>query len=512
MGIESIVTIAIVAGCSMLLTALLAWLWSRLKMQRERDQWASDAEVQQALTQASVATHQRDREDLTQRLQAAQQQLDDRSVTLERALISEAGLKSQVAQLQQQALGLEGRLEAGARETDQLRADNASHREKVSHLQTTLLEQQKQNEEKLALLHQARESLNAEFKNLANEIFDAKQKSFKEQNQMQMDGLLKPLGEKIKDFEKRVEETYDRESKERFSLAKEVRDLQTLNVRISQDAVNLTNALKGENKTQGTWGEVILERVLEKSGLEKGREYEVQVNLKNSQGQRFQPDVVVHLPEGKDVIIDSKVSLVSYERYCSAEPGSQQQEALKAHIQSLRQHVKQLSEKDYQNLENVRTLDFVLLFVPVEAAFTLAVQQDNELFSNAFDKNIVLVAPSTLLATLRTIQNIWRYEQQNKNAQEIAGKAGALYDKFVNFVADLEDIGGKLDSVQAVYAKAHNKLVSGKGNLVTRAENMRELGARVTKSLPANLVELASQEQAIQISKSAVRRIENDKS
>ena len=329
---------------------------------------------------------------------------------------------------------------------------------------------------------------------------------------MQMDGLLKPLGEKIKDFEKRVEETYDRESKERFSLAKEVRDLQTLNVRISQDAVNLTNALKGENKTQGTWGEVILERVLEKSGLEKGREYEVQVNLKNSQGQRFQPDVVVHLPEGKDVIIDSKVSLVGYERYCSAEPGSQQQEALKAHIQSLRQHVKQLSEKDYQNLENVRTLDFVLLFVPVEAAFTLAVQQDNELFSNAFDKNIVLVAPSTLLATLRTIQNIWRYEQQNKNAQEIAGKAGALYDKFVNFVADLEDIGGKLDSVQAVYAKAHNKLVSGKGNLVTRAENMRELGARVTKSLPANLVELASQEQAIQISKSAVRRIENDKS
>ena len=508
MGIESIVTIAIVAGCSMLLTALLAWLWSRLKMQRERDQWASDAEVQQALTQASVATHQRDREDLTQRLQAAQQQLDDRSVTLERALISEAGLKSQVAQLQQQALGLEGRLEAGARETDQLRADNASHREKVSHLQTTLLEQQKQNEEKLALLHQARESLNAEFKNLANEIFDAKQKSFKEQNQMQMDGLLKPLGEKIKDFEKRVEETYDRESKERFSLAKEVRDLQTLNVRISQDAVNLTNALKGENKTQGTWGEVILERVLEKSGLEKGREYEVQVNLKNSQGQRFQPDVVVHLPEGKDVIIDSKVSLVGYERYCSAEPGSQQQEALKAHIQSLRQHVKQLSEKDYQNLENVRTLDFVLLFVPVEAAFTLAVQQDNELFSNAFDKNIVLVAPSTLLATLRTIQNIWRYEQQNKNAQEIAGKAGALYDKFVNFVADLEDIGGKLDSVQAVYAKAHNKLVSGKGNLVTRAENMRELGARVTKSLPANLVELASQEQAIQISKSAQAQIQ----
>jgi DNA recombination protein RmuC len=403
MGIDNIVAMVVAASLSLLLTALVVVLWYRTRMRRERDQWASDTTLQQALTQASGASHERERGDLTQRLKTVQQQLDDRSVMLERALISEAGLKSQLGQLQQQVFGLEGRLDMGARETDQLRADNASHREKISHLQTTLLEQQKQNEEKLALLHQARESLNAEFKNLANEIFDAKQKSFKEQNQMQMDGLLKPLGEKIKDFEKRVEETYDRESKERFSLAKEVRDLQTLNVRISQDAVNLTNALKGENKTQGTWGEVILERVLEKSGLEKGREYEVQVNLKNEQGQRFQPDVVVHLPEGKDVIIDSKVSLVSYERYCSAEPGQLQQEALKAHILSLRQHVKQLSEKDYQNLENVRTLDFVLLFVPVEAAFTLAVQQDNEIFSNAFDKNIVLVAPSTLLATLRTI-------------------------------------------------------------------------------------------------------------
>jgi len=508
---EFIVALAIAAGLGMSLMVLGGGLWLRGRLRREREQWASEAAVQQALAHASLTTGQRDVDELGVRLQAIQQRLDDRSETLERALIAEAGLKSQVEQFERQILSLEGRLEQGARQSDQLRADNARHREKVSQLQTTLQEQQKQNEEKLALLHQARESLNAEFKNLANEIFDAKQKSFKEQNQMQMDGLLKPLGEKIKDFEKRVEETYDRESKERFSLAKEVRDLQTLNVRISQDAVNLTNALKGENKTQGTWGEVILERVLEKSGLEKGREYEVQVNLKNEQGQRFQPDVVVHLPEGKDVIIDSKVSLVSYERYCSAEPGPVQQEALKAHIQSLRQHVKQLSEKDYQNLENVRTLDFVLLFVPVEAAFTLAVQQDNEIFSNAFDKNIVLVAPSTLLATLRTIQNIWRYEQQNKNAQEIAGKAGALYDKFVNFVADLEDIGGKLDSVQAVYAKAHNKLISGRGNLVTRAENMRELGARVTKNLPTNLVELASQEQVRQVGQKPVHRIENDK-
>jgi DNA recombination protein RmuC len=252
----------------------------------------------------------------------------------------------------------------------------------------------------------------------------------------------------------------------------------------------LTNALKGESKTQGTWGEVILERVLEKSGLVKGREYEIQMAAKTEDGKRMQPDVVVHLPESKDLIIDSKVSLTAYERYCTADEPGQRAVELAAHIQSLRQHIKQLSSKDYQNLSSIRTLDFVLLFVPVEAAFSLAVQEDNELFSSAFDKNIVLVAPSTLLATLRTIQNIWRYEQQNKNAQEIAERAGALYDKFVNFVADLEDIGGRLTAVQTAYDKAHNKLASGRGSLVSRAETMRELGAKVTKTLPQNLVEM----------------------
>ncbi|MEX1237864.1 MAG: DNA recombination protein RmuC, partial [Pseudomonadales bacterium] len=333
-------------------------------------------------------------------------------------------------------------------------------------------------------------SLNTEFKNLANEIFDAKQRTFREQSQTQLDGLLKPLNERIKDFEKRVEDTYNQESKERFSLIREVKSLQDLNARISKDAVNLTNALKGENKTQGTWGEVILERVLEKSGLTRGREYETQVSMTNDDGRKSQPDVVVHLPEEKDVIIDSKVSLVAYERYCACDEEAARADALKAHIQSVRQHIKQLSDKDYQKLESVRTLDFVLLFVPVEAAFGIAIQHDSELFSDAFDRNIMVVSPSTLLATLRMIHNIWRFEQQNKNAQEIARRAGALYDKFVNFVGDLEDIGAKLSSVQDAYDKAHNKLASGKGNLVSRAEGMRELGAKSSKSLPRNLVEM----------------------
>ena len=206
-------------------------------------------------------------------------------------------------------------------------------------------------------------------------------------------------------------------------------------------------------------------------------------------GRRFQPDVVVHLPEEKDVVIDAKVSLTAYERYCSTDDGIERELSLKQHIQSVRQHIKTLGEKDYQNLEGVRTLDFVLLFIPVEAAFSLAVQHDGDLFASAFEKNIVLVAPSTLLATLRTIQNIWRYEQQNKNAQEIAEKAGALYDKFINFVIDLEDIGGRLNSVQGAYDKAHKKLTSGTGNLIRRAEGVRQLGAKVSKSLPKHLAE-----------------------
>lgn len=377
-----------------------------------------------------------------------------------------------------------------ADKNEQQASEITGHREKISQLETTLNEQQKQTEEKLALLQEAKAQMNVEFKSMANDIFDAKQKRFSEQSQAQLDGILKPLGDRIQAFEKKVEDSYATEAKERFSLIKEVKNLQELNTRISKDAINLTNALKGENKTQGTWGEVILERVLEKSGLAKGREYEIQVAATSEEGRRLQPDVVVHLPEGKDLIIDSKVSLTAYERYCTAEdPGARAQE-LSAHIQSLRQHIKQLSSKDYQNIATIRTLDFVLLFVPVEAAFSVAVQEDGELFSSAFDKNIVLVAPSTLLATLRTIQNIWRYEQQNKNAQEIADRAGALYDKFVNFVSDLEDIGGRIGSVQTAYDKAHNKLVSGRGSLVNRAETMKELGAKVSKSLPENLVEM----------------------
>lgn len=408
--------------------------------------------------------------------------------SLSEASVREAVLDTQLQESRNQYEILSARLTDLGREHDGARQENLTDRQTITRLQTTLEQERKQMAEKLALLNEVRESMQVEFKNIANEIFENKQKVFSEKSGEQLQNLLKPLSERIKDFEKRVEETYSRESKERFSLIKEVKNLQDLNARISQDAVNLTNALKGQSKTQGTWGEIILERVLEKSGLEKGREYETQVSLKNEEGKRFQPDVIVHLPEGKDVIIDSKVSLTAYERFCSAEEEEQRQQALSDHIQSLRSHIKALSDKDYQKLENVRSLDFVLLFLPVEAAFALAIQSDADLFGEAFEKNIVIVAPSTLLATLRIIQNIWRYEHQNRNAQEIANRAGALYDKFVNFIRDLEEIGEKLTSAQKSYDKAHNKLSSGRGNLVTRAETMRELGAKVSKNLPSHLV------------------------
>ena len=413
---------------------------------------------------------------------------------IQSARVAAAEQQVRLSALEAQRSELQVRLETSLEQQQALQGDKLRYREQISHLETSLHAQQKHAEEKLALLHEARAQLNVEFKNIANEIFDAKQKRFTEQSQMQLDGILKPLGERIQAFEKKVEDSYSNEAKERFSLIKEVKSLQDLNARISKDAINLTNALKGESKTQGTWGEVILERVLEKSGLVKGREYEVQVTAKTEAGKRMQPDIVVHLPGAKDLIIDSKVSLTAYERFCTADEPTERGVHMAAHIQSLRQHIKQLSAKDYQNLSSIRTLDFVLLFVPVEAAFSVAVQEDSELFSSAFDQNIVLVAPSTLLATLRTIQNIWRYEQQNKNAQEIAERAGALYDKFVNFVADLEEIGGRLGAVQTAYDKAHNKLASGRGSLVNRAETMRELGAKVTRTLPQNLVEMSSKD------------------
>jgi len=385
--------------------------------------------------------------------------------------------------INQRAMLLQQQVEQQLATTQQLR-------EQVARLESGFSVERQQHEEKVHLLMHAREQLTLEFRQLANDVLEQKGKLFAEASNVQMQQLLQPLGDRLRTFEQKVDETYDKESKQRFSLEREIKSLLELNTRISADANRLTSALKGDNKTQGTWGEVILERVLEKSGLEKGREYDVQVSLKDDDGRRSQPDVVVHLPEQKDVVIDSKVALTAYQAYYNASEDSQREQFLKQHIASIRSHIRNLAGKNYQELPGLRTLDYVLLFLPVEAAFTLAVQHDDNLFTEAFERNIILVGPSTLLATLRTIQNIWRYEYQNKHALEIARQAGQLYDKFAAFAGDLEKIGDRIGQTQKAWDDAHNKLRSGKGNLISRAERLKALGVRASKSLPGELPEL----------------------
>ena len=306
---------------------------------------------------------------------------------------------------------------------------------------------------------------------------------------MNIGELLSPLKEKITDFEKKVDQSNKENLENNSALREQLRNLKELNQRITKEAENLTKALKGESKTQGSWGEFILESILEKSGLVKGREYEVQESFTNDNGKRYQPDVIVKLPDNKNIIVDSKVVLVAYERYVNEEDETEKASFLKMHIQSVRKHIKDLSDKNYQHLYGVEGLDFVLMFIPIEPAFSLAVQHDAELFSDAYDKNIVIVSPSTLIATLRTISNIWKNEYQNRNALEIARQGGALYDKFAAFSEDLLKVGKSLNTTQEAYKDAMNKLVDGKGNLVTRAETIRKLGAKTSKVIEPKLIE-----------------------
>lgn len=335
------------------------------------------------------------------------------------------------------------------------------------------------------------ERLTVQFKNLANDLLEEKSKKFTDQNKINLEGILKPLGERIQAFEKQVVQT-NKESLERnVALRTEVKKLGELNVQITKEAENLTKAIKGDTKTQGNWGEFILESILEKSGLTKDREYSVQTSFLTEEGKRYQPDVIIQLPEGKHIIIDAKVSLVHYEQFFNADQPSERALALKKNIQSMRKHVKELSEKNYQSQYDLKGLDFVLMFVPMEPAFSLAVQHDWDLFNEAYEKNIVLVSPTTLMATLRTIANIWKHEYQNQNALEIAQQGGALYDKFVGFVEDLKHLGRQMDIAQKAYAEAMKKLYEGKGNLVRRAQNIKTLGARTTKALDPKLVDRA---------------------
>lgn len=337
-----------------------------------------------------------------------------------------------------------------------------------------------------------------EFENLANKILEEKSQKFTEQNKEKLDQLLKPLGEKMEEFKKKVEETHKEDIEGRSSLKQHLEHLKEMNQQMAQEAKDLTRALKGDSKTQGSWGEVILQRILEKSGLTKGREYEIQENHRSEDGRNLYPDVVVYLPDDKRLVIDSKVSLTAYEEFSSTEVESERQQALKQHLSSLRSHVKGLSSKNYEQLHGGNSPDFVLMFVPIESAFGVALQYDSSLYYDAFEKNIVIVSPSTLLATLATIDSVWKQEYQNKNAQKIAERGGKLYDKFVLFVESLEEIGMRIRQSQESYDQAMNRLKTGRGDLIGQADKLRKLGANNSKKLSSNLLDREEDFDAIE--------------
>jgi len=372
---------------------------------------------------------------------------------------------------------------------DQLTSEKQRLSNQVAELTTILEAERNQNTEKIALLKNAEEQLSNRFKTLANEILEEKSQRFTVQNQTNLNQLLEPLKVKITEFQGKVQEVYVQEGKDRSALAEQVKQLMSLNNQLSKDAHNLTSALKGQAKAQGNWGELILERVLEASGLRKGHEYDVQESHARADGSRAQPDVVVHLPEDRHLIIDAKVSLTAYEEHANAETDYQRDAALKRHLDSVRAHIRELSEKNYQQLYGLQSLDFVLMFIPVEPAFMLAISHDSDLWQDAWKKNVLLVSPSTLLFVVRTVAHLWRQEQQSRNAQEIASQGGKLYDKLVGFVEDLENLGTKLKQAQSAYDGAYNKFSGGRGNVIRQAEQLKNLGVKPSKHLPQKLID-----------------------
>jgi len=426
--------------------------------------------------------------------EALLEQVDSLNASLQQAEQQRTTFQERGALFEKQLVEQTASLEGVRRELSEAIAATATERAEKKALDDKLLAQET-NIEKL------QEQFRIEFENVANKLLEEKSKKFTELNKEKMEGLLKPLGENIESFRKKVEETHEKATRQNIEFREQLKSLGTLHTQMSTDAQNLTSALKGESQVRGAWGEMILERLLEDSGLKKGLQYAIQQTF-SAEGVHHRPDVVIYMPEEKNLVIDSKVSLVAYDQYCGAEDDEEAAVALKSHVTAIRKHVKDLSEKNYQALYELEGLDFVLMFIPIEPAFLLAAQATldpkanaKDLFSEAFDRGVVIVTTSTLLATLKTIDSIWRREAQNRNAMTIAKKGGAMYDKFKAFVDDLEKIGQRLKQAGQSYDQAMNKLVDGRGNLVRRAEEIRGLGAATTKGLPEALVSDAMEEE-----------------
>ncbi|MFG0223420.1 DNA recombination protein RmuC [Providencia stuartii] len=370
-----------------------------------------------------------------------------------------------------------------------LRDINREQEAELREITTRFEQSQLANEEKQRLLQNSEQRLTIQFENLANRIFEQNERRASEQQQKSLIAMLSPFREQLEGFRQQVQQSFGEEAKERHTLAYEIRQLQQLNTQMTKETVNLTRALKGDNKIQGNWGETILTRILEASGLRKGSEFETQVSINTSYNSRYQPDVIIRLPEGKDVIVDAKMSLVAYERYFNSEDPDEQTQAIKNHVASIRNHMRMLSHKGYHQLPGIRSLDYVLMFIPIEPAYLLALKESPELLDEGIKQNIMLVCPSTLLVAVRTINNLWRYERQGQNAQEIAAKAAKMYDKLRLFVDDMQLLGASLDKADNAYQSAMKRLAEGRGNLISQAESFKEMGVEVKQPISPQLVE-----------------------
>ncbi|WP_428229729.1 DNA recombination protein RmuC [Flavobacterium sp.] len=419
-------------------------------------------------------------------------------VSLEERLTANVNqLQVQKEQFDRERISLEKQFQFANSEKETIRTEKDSLAIQLSKKEVDFENLWERHKEQKNEITELQEKFTKEFENLANKILEEKSAKFTEQNSENMKNILLPLQDKIQGFEQKVEQTHKESIDYHAALRQQIVGLSEMNAQMSKETLNLTKALKGDSKMQGNWGELVLERVLEKSGLEKGREYEVQQSFTNNEGNRVFPDVVINLPDGKKMIVDSKVSLVAYERWINEESEILKADFLKEHVNSIKRHVEQLGNKNYHDLYQIESPDFVLLFIPIEPAFAIALNEDSALYNKAFDRNIVIVTPSTLLATLRTIDSMWANQKQQENAFEIARQAGALYDKFEGFVADLVRIGNKIKDTKTEYESAMSKLVDGRGNLISSVEKLKKMGAKAKKSLPENIVARASNEDQL---------------
>ncbi|MCL1046082.1 DNA recombination protein RmuC [Shewanella electrodiphila] len=480
LSIAEIIALSAAAFLGLLIGALLNQRLTRQRWEQHRDKIAAEMTQQQS--------------DFEIKQQLLAQQIEDKEQALAQTRERSELLIAQLSKLEAQAERipqLEQTLADGQRKFMETQLALSKSNAMQQSIQTQANTEKVALNDKIALLESAEERLKLQFENLANRIFEERSENFKQQNVTQIDGVLGPLKQQLEGFRQQIRESYTQEQTERSALKHQLDHLKDLNLKMSQDAINLTKALKGDNKQQGNWGEVILERVLQESGLREGHEYDTQQDLKDEQGKRFKPDVIVHLPEQKDVVIDAKMSLVAYERFFNSDDEIVQQQAIKELALSIRQHIKGLSQKDYHKLHGLKSLDYVLMFIPIEPAFLLALESDPALVSFALDHNIMLVSPTNLLVALRTINNIWRYEYQNQNAQTIAAQAAKIYDKLCGYVEDMDKLGRALETADKTYQQAMSKLSQGKGNLIRQAHIMQKLGVETSKNLDPQLINKA---------------------